>query len=92
MKRANQDLADGWRLEAEAILATARPTPADLARARAASAKMLSITPEDPRLLAISGHVALAAGDAEGAKAALAKAEEHGGRLAWTKALREKVR
>jgi len=92
MKQANPALADGWRLEAEEVLLSTKPTPADLARARAASAKMLSITPEDPRLLAISGHVALAAGDAEGAKAALAKAEEHGGRLAWTKALRERVR
>ncbi|MFO0585735.1 MAG: serine/threonine-protein kinase [Anaeromyxobacter sp.] len=92
MKVADPSLPDGWRLEVEAVLATPAPSAADLARARAASEKMLSLTPRDPRLLALRGHVLLAGGDREGARAALAKAEERGARLAWTRTLREKLR
>ncbi|MFT3913077.1 MAG: serine/threonine-protein kinase [Anaeromyxobacteraceae bacterium] len=92
MKVADPSLPDGWRLEVEAVLATPAPGEAELARARAASEKMLALTPADPRLLALRGHVLLASGDREGARAALAKAEERGARLAWTRTLREKLR
>lgn len=92
MKSANPSLPDGWRLEAEVVLAWPSPAAADVARARAAMDHAVRLTPEDPRLLALRGLVLAAAGDGDGARAALEEAQRRNGRLAAVAALRARLR
>lgn len=91
MKAEDASSPDGWRLETEVVLARRSPLAADLARARAAIDKSLTFTPEDPRLLALRGHVLAASGDLAGARAALEQARARNGRLAWVKSLQARL-
>ncbi len=91
MAAAEPGAVEPPRLEVEIVLATPAPAPAELRRARAAADRALVLAPRDARVVALRGLALAAAGDRDGAQAALAEAERLNGRQAWVAALRARL-